>query len=289
MKLPTAASRPAISLLNLGVALICAGLFGVLGVTFVAAAEPTPLIRAHAHNDYEHKRPLFDALDQGLCSVEADIFLVDGQLLVGHTRRSLKPERTLESLYLVPLKERAAKNGGRVYRGGPEFTLLIDIKTKGEPTYAVLKTVLAKYADMINAPSASAAPRRAINVVATGNRPADLIAADANRLVGIDGTLSDLDSDQPANLIPLISDNWRALFKWRGKGPIPPDEREKIRSAVQKSHAHGRRLRFWATPDNPAVWQELYDDGVDLLNVDDLPGVARFLNDPVRRAATSTP
>ena len=105
----------------------------------VVAGEPAPLIRAHAHNDYEHKRPLFDALDQGLCSVEADIFLVDGQLLVGHTRRSLKPERTLASLYLVPLKERVAKNGGRVYRGGPEFTLLIDFKTKGEPTYAVLK------------------------------------------------------------------------------------------------------------------------------------------------------
>ncbi|HEV3299351.1 MAG TPA: hypothetical protein VG055_06910 [Planctomycetaceae bacterium] len=199
----------------------------------------------------------------------------------------MKPERTLASLYLVPLKERVAKNGGRVYRGGPEFTLLIDFKTKGEPTYAVLKTMLAKYADIINAPAAGSAPRRAVNVVATGNRPAELIAADANRLVGIDGTLRDLDSDQPANLIPLISDNWRALFKWRGKGPIPPEEREKIRSAVQKAHAHGRRLRFWATPDNPAIWQELYDDGVDLLNVDDLPGVARFLNDPARRSPTS--
>jgi len=286
MKLPTAASRPATFPPGLGVALICVGLFGVVRSPFVASAEPMPLIRAHAHNDYEHKRPLFDALEQGLCSVEADIFLVDGQLLVGHTRRSLKPERTLESLYLLPLKERIAKNGGRVYRSGPEFTLLIDIKTKGEPTYAVLKTVLAKYADMINAPSVGAAPGRAINVVATGNRPADVIAADASRLVGIDGTMSDLDSDQPANLIPLISDNWRAHFKWRGKGPIPPEEREKIRSAVQKAHAHGRRLRFWATPDNTAIWQELYDDGVDLLNVDDLPGVARFLNDPARRLTT---
>ena len=106
------------------------------------------------HNDYEHKRPLFDALDQGLCSVEADIFLVDGQLLVGHVRRLLKPERTLESLYLIPLKERIAKNGGRVYRGGPEFTLLIDIKTNGPTTYAALKKVLEKYADFINSPTA---------------------------------------------------------------------------------------------------------------------------------------
>ena len=28
-------------------------------------AQPVPLIHAHAHNDYEHKRPLLDALDHG--------------------------------------------------------------------------------------------------------------------------------------------------------------------------------------------------------------------------------
>src|SRR5262249_1980163 len=39
----------------------------------LAQPLPTPLIHAHAHNDYEHTRPLFDALDQGFCSVEADI------------------------------------------------------------------------------------------------------------------------------------------------------------------------------------------------------------------------
>jgi hypothetical protein len=281
MKLLTCPFRPLVFMLGIGISIASPTLPGrLLGF----AAEPTPLTRAHAHNDYEHKRPLFDALEQGLCSVEADIFLVDGQLLVGHTRRSLKPERTLESLYLVPLKERVEKNGGRVYRGGPEFTLLIDLKTNGEKTYAVLKTVLAKYADIINAPSDGQAPRRAINVVATGSRPAAQIAADSNRLVGIDGVWSDLDSDQPANLIPLISENWRSFFKWRGKGPIPPEEREKIRTAVQKAHAHGRRLRFWGAPDNPAVWQELYDDKVDLINTDDLPGIARFLNEAGHRS-----
>jgi hypothetical protein len=283
MKLSTRFRHPAAFILGVGIWLIGASAPGrALG----SAAEPTPLTRAHAHNDYEHKRPLFDALEQGLCSVEADIFLVDGQLLVGHVRRLLKPERTLESLYLVPLKQRVEKNGGRVYRGGPEFTLLIDIKTNGEKTYAALKTVLAKYADIINVPSSEKSPRRAINVVATGNRPADKIAADASRLVGIDGVWSDLDSDQPADLMPQISENWRSFFKWRGKGPIPPEEREKIRMAVQKAHARGRRLRFWGAPDNPAVWQELYDDNVDLINTDDLPGIARFLNDPARHSAS---
>ena len=55
---------------------------------------PTPLTRAHAHNDYLHARPLLDALDHGFCSVEADIYLVDGQLLVAHDRNKVDPRRT---------------------------------------------------------------------------------------------------------------------------------------------------------------------------------------------------
>ena len=63
------------------------------------------LERAHAHNDYEHDRPLYDALDHGFKSVEADIYLVGDQLLIGHDPTDLTPERTLQSLYLDPLKK----------------------------------------------------------------------------------------------------------------------------------------------------------------------------------------
>ena len=106
-----------------------------------------PLKNAHAHNDYEHKRPLFEALENGFCSVEADVFLVDGKLLVGHTPgSSLKPERTLESLYLDPLRERAKANGGKIYPGGPSIFLLVDVKSKAKETCAAVLKVLDGYA-----------------------------------------------------------------------------------------------------------------------------------------------
>src|SRR5688500_12101427 len=88
----------------------------LLIVTSLRAAETVPLLRAHAHNDYEHVRPLFDALDHGFCSVEADVYLIDGALLVAHDRKDVKPERTLSALYLSPLLDRVKRNGGRVYR-----------------------------------------------------------------------------------------------------------------------------------------------------------------------------
>ena len=57
--------------------------------------KTTPLLRTHAHNDYEHTRPLLDALEQRFCSVEADVWLVEGQLLVAHELKAVQKERTL--------------------------------------------------------------------------------------------------------------------------------------------------------------------------------------------------
>src|SRR5262245_41409982 len=113
------------------------------------AAEPHPLTRVHAHNDYEHKRPLLDALDNGFSSVEADIHLVEGKLLVAHDGRGIKPERSLEALYLKPLRERVSTHRGHVYENGPDFFLLIDIKGDWRTTYPVLRAELERYADML--------------------------------------------------------------------------------------------------------------------------------------------
>jgi hypothetical protein len=243
------------------------------------AADVSPLANAHAHNDYGHKRPLFDALDHGFCSVEADIFLVDGSLLVAHNLKDVKPEKTLEALYLDPLLARVRENGGRVYRDGPPCMLLIDIKADGERTYEVLAERLAKYAEMLTVVRDGQLHPGAITVVISGDRATDRIRADKVRYVGIDGRMSDLDSDVPANLMPLVSDSWGSHFTWRGKEAMPAAEKEKLRSFVAKAHAKGRKIRFWAIPSNRAVWAELADADVDLINTDDLPGLEKYLRE----------
>src|SRR5438105_13694218 len=128
-----------------------------------------PLRQAHAHNDYEHARPLFDALDQGFCSVEADIYLVDGQLLVAHDRKDVKPERTLAKLYLDPLRARAQAHGGQIYPNGPPFWLLIDVKTEAKATFAALHPVLERYADILSVTTDGKFDRKAVTVVVSGN------------------------------------------------------------------------------------------------------------------------
>jgi hypothetical protein len=238
-----------------------------------------PLRNAHAHNDYEHKRPLFDALDHGFCSVEADIFLKGDQLLVGHSALSLKPERTLARLYLDPLRERVQANGGRVYRDGPVVYLLIDVKTEANPTYVALDKVLARYADFLSVVRHDKLKAKAVTVVVSGNRASDLIAAQEVRYAGIDGRLTDLDSTAPAHLMPWISDRWTKEFRWGGDGPMPAEERAKLVQFVEKAHQRGRLMRFWATPERAEVWKELRTAGVDLINTDRLAELRRFLLD----------
>ena len=251
----------------------------VAGMSCSLAAQPTPkpLTRVHAHNDYEHKRPLFDALDRGFCSVEADIFLVNGQLLIAHTRSQVRSERTLQALYLDPLRERVKKNGGRVYPDGPEVTLLIDIKTDWKPTYLALRDVLKNYQDMLSTFRGDAKQTNAVIAIITGNRSKEMFAGETVRYAALDGDLDDLDSESSANLIPWISSNWARTFRWRGSGPIPEPEKRKLKEIVEQAHQRGRRVRFWGAPDFPAFWRELLAENVDLINTDDLAGAQKFL------------
>jgi glycerophosphoryl diester phosphodiesterase len=257
------------------IAVGCVAAAGVLG----AEDAPRPLVHAHAHNDYEHERPLLDALSHGFCSIEADIHLRDGRIVVAHDAEDVRPDRTLESLYLRPLAERAQENGGRIYSEGPSVILLIDIKTEGEATYRALRPLLEKHREMLTRFADGIVREGAVTVIISGNRPKELIAAEEERLAGIDGRATDITAaaDQPSSLVPLISDNWTLQFSWRGEGEMPQRERRKLERMVRVAHDQGRRVRFWATPENENVWRTLLDAEVDLIGTDELERLAKFL------------
>jgi hypothetical protein len=247
-----------------------------------ALRPAVPLPNAHAHNDYLHDPPLRKALEHGFTSVEADIFLVGDKLCVAHESKNVTPERTLQSLYLEPLRQRVKDNGGWVYREASRFILLIDIKTAAEPTYRRLHEVLTGYQDMLTAFDAQGRKDKAILVIISGNRPLALMQSQPVRYAGYDGRLADLDSDLSSNVIPMISDQWIRPFMWKGEGPMPPKEQQRLNDIVRRAHAKGRLVRFWLTPDDPspqrdAVWRELLAAGVDLINTDDLKGLREFL------------
>ncbi|MFF3287030.1 phosphatidylinositol-specific phospholipase C/glycerophosphodiester phosphodiesterase family protein [Streptomyces sp. NPDC003023] len=249
-------------------------------------ATPAPLRRAHAHNDYLHERPLHDALSHGFTSVEADIFLVDGELLVAHEPAELDPARTLRSLYLDPLLARTRAHHGTVYPGHRRpVQLLIDIKTDGVAAYLELDRQLRHYRRMLSSCAHGRVRLGAVTPVISGDRAARApMEAQRVRYAFYDGRLDDLAAHDPApaSFIPLISGNWTHSFSWLGTGEFPAAEREKLHTLVATAHRRSQRVRFWATPDLPgpardAVWHELLAAGADHVNTDDLAGLERFL------------
>ncbi|MBL1109048.1 phosphatidylinositol-specific phospholipase C/glycerophosphodiester phosphodiesterase family protein [Streptomyces sp. 5-8] len=274
------------ALTTLGAAL--AGTF-TLSAQQASAGErqrhPSPLWRAHAHNDYDHQRPLFDALGHRFGSVEADIFLVGDQLLIGHDASELDPSRTLESLYLEPLAARVKAHHGSVYRGWRRpLQLLVDIKTEGSSTYLELDRHLRRHPHLFTRYAHGRVHPGPVTAVVSGDRAARVpMEAQSERRAFYDGRLGDLGTSAPASFIPLISDNWTQNFSWTGHGAFPDAERRKLRSITGAAHARGQQVRFWATPDSAgpardALWSELLAAGVDYLNTDDLAGLEAFLD-----------
>jgi hypothetical protein len=242
-----------------------------------AQTPVTPLPRAHAHNDYAHARPLFDALARGFCSVEADIHLVDGALLVAHDRHQVKPDRTLRALYLDPLQARARANGGRIYPDGPPFYLLIDLKSDGAATWPVLRATLRRYPNLLTEFRGERVLTNAVTVILSGNSPRALLAREPVRRAAIDGRPPDLERNPSPALVPWISESWGRLFSWRGNGPFPPAEQARLADLLRRAHAQGRKVRFWGAPDFPGGWNLEWEAGVDFINTDRLAALRTFL------------
>ncbi len=228
----------------------------------LVASQQQALPRAHSHNDYERSRPLEQAVELGFGSVEADVFLVNGELLVAHDRDKVDADKTLNRLYLKPIYERFSA-GKHV----PSI-LLIDIKKDGAEAWRVLRKQLEPYRKMIGADK--------VQVVISGDRPKELIFNDIDHLTAYDGRASDLDLPEDAR-IPLISESWLSHFIWFGTGEMPEVQLSKLREMVGRAHKNKRKIRFWATPDKPAVWEVLHREGVDLIGTDNPEALSEFL------------
>jgi len=237
----------------------------------VASAVYLP--RSHSHNNYLAQRPLVEALERGFASIEVDIFLVDGQLLVAHDIEDVQPSATLASMYLDPLHTVVRHNGGSVYgHDDPPLQLLVDVKSDADATYRVLDETLAGYSDMLTTWTGGHASVGAVTVVLSGNRAIGLVERASVRYLALDGRVDEEHASAPVELIPLVSMDWERLQSANLPGKLAEAE-----GIVEGLHGEGRKVRFWGTPDTETVWTSLADLGVDYIGTDDVPRLDRLL------------
>lgn len=229
----------------------------------------------HAHNDYEHARPLRDALSHNFYSVEADVWFDGGKLTVSHYGFGSKG--TLKDLYLDPLQAIVTQRGS-VHANGVPFTLWIDLKENKPGFNEALNTLLNGYS-MLTVIDGESVTRGPVTVVLTGNRTAkEAFVADFNPRRAFrdsnDYAPGDPTADSRWRFYAL---DWRKYLSWNGEGGPSRDDRARLACIMENARALDRKVRFWAAPDRPEVWSTALEFGVDFIHTDKLGELDAFL------------
>ncbi|MCJ1443987.1 MAG: hypothetical protein MMC23_004487 [Stictis urceolatum] len=251
----------------------------------------------HSHNDYWRPVPLFTALSAGCISIEADVWLVNGTLHVGHEQSALTSQRTLQSLYIdpiisilkaenpkTPFSMPNSRNGVFDTDSNQTLYLFIDLKTDGKSTYPAVKQALQPLREggWLSKVSGGHYWESAITVIGTGNTPQSLVEAEETRDIFFDGPLPNLAFSNITSLIsPIASTNFDAQFFGFKATEFDATQLDKLRSQIKTAHDKGIKVRYWDTPGWPistrnAVWRTLYTEGADLINADDVVAAAGF-------------
>lgn len=240
----------------------------------VDAGTPALLSLKHAHNDYEHARPLLDALDQGFESVEADVWLDGDDVGVSHTGAPFKG--SLRALYLDPLGARVAANGGSVYGDRRPFFLWLDLKQGDAALQDRLVAQLEAYPFLSTFSDLTEDRPGAVVVVLTGHDGAKRALADrpGPRPYIRDSNSYSPDDPRADGKWGFYAVNYYAFLAWNGVDPMPAAQRRQLENLVNGVHAKQRALRIFANPDTPAFWREARAAGVDFVNTDQLAELA---------------
>ena len=225
---------------------------------------------AHSHNDYMQDVPFWDAYYAHFGSIEADVFLVKGELWVAHTEKDLSPDRTLKNMYLNNISRQIKLNKGHIYKDNQKLQLLIDIKKDAKASLAALINELKKYPEITGNPE--------IKIVITGDRPKPEDFKGYPDYLYFDGNPDITYTTDQLQRVGMFSSDFTDLVKWSGKGIPRDEETAKIRKAVEKAHTQNKAVRFYGAPDFTNAWINLMDLGVDYINTDHIPDLKKFLN-----------
>jgi len=258
--------------------------------------------RFHSHKDYQQNLPLLTALSYGASSVDADVWEVDGQLLLGDKQSKVTPKRNLKNIYLDQLdwllgdanQVRMGNSTCGVYATAPylPLQLVIRVLSDGSSGYELLKQTIqpfykAGYLSTYNTSDPNAGlVFGPVTVIAAGNVPVSKVVDgdpdDPIRYIFFDAPLDNIDDpnvNYTTTLSPIAAAPWGSTIGLRWL--IPSLARKKIKYYVDQAHARGIQARFFDTPSIPKwarnkVWQMLLDEGADWLSVNDLCDAGSF-------------
>ncbi|KAF5244983.1 hypothetical protein FAUST_2092 [Fusarium austroamericanum] len=244
----------------------------------------------HSHNDYWRLMPFHSAVEAGCIGIEADVWAVQGELYVGHDLGGLSTDRTLSSMYIQPLVELLQSQNldtnpnlppRGVYGRRPDQTvvLLVDLKSNPNASWPLLLKRLEplRKKGWLSHIQNGKFISRPITVVGTGETELHLVnEATPFRDVFLDAPLDQLNEglyDDLNSYYTSVSFE-KSIGKVGSKG-LKPEQQTKLRDQISQAHSRGLKVRYWGMPYWPLhvrnqLREVLIDEGVDVLNADDL-------------------
>ena len=240
----------------------------VLCVFCLSLTAQNKKTRFHSHNDYNQNIPFWNAYSQKMNSIEIDLVLSNDSLFVCHDIEDNVVNRTIENLYLEPLKKANQMN----FSGLEDLQFLVDLKSEAIPSLDLLIPILESYKDVINANN--------IVFVISGNKPDLAYFSNFPSYVKMDLQVQDSKVQDPSlwDKVAMVSYNFKNIFSWNGQGEIPKTDKIKLKKLIDQAHLVNKPIRFWATPDTVDAWRELSLLDVDFINTD-LPAELRIFFD----------
>jgi alkaline phosphatase len=237
-------------------------------VSIFAQHKKYTVADAHAHNDYMHPVPFYTAWNAGFGSIEADVFPVNGVFLVSHNKEALNPERTLDSLYLNPLLKELKKHPHR------KVNLLVDIKEDYKNSLAILLQELKPLKKYLLSDKNSQNP---LTILISGERPQPAEYKNYPGYIYFDDDLKIPHYPAEWKRVGLVSLSFERYSQWNGEGDIPAADRQILIHVIDSVHQAGKKIRFWAAPDNQNSWRRQMDLDVDLIGTDKIQELSEYI------------
>jgi hypothetical protein len=247
-----------------------------------AAAQagcPRPrILPAYAHNDYLNSRPLSQALSLGYRGVEADLVLRQGELRVAHDASEARRGRTLESMYLRPLRMILAQCGYIIDRSTP-LLLNLELKERSRAAYDSLSTLMSRYKDLLEPNPVT--HLAAVEIFLVGWSPRSNLSESWDGMMSLQYKVTTLRQAPARELTPevrLISLDYGKTIRWSGEGPVPQLAASWLKLVQAAKGEGGERVaRAYNVPVHPAVYRLLLEGGIDLIGTKHLERTQRLL------------
>lgn len=221
----------------------------------------------HAHNDYQKKEPLIQAIKHRIQYIEVDVYLIGNKLLVAHDIAELPLAPTLEDIYLKPIsglfklyKNRISEDAW--YRP----VLVIDIKRNGTAVLNALVELLSRYPDVFD----PLVNKENIQLLISGDRGPATNWNTFPTYISFDGRPFESYDDQALKRVSTISDSYGNYSKKQDSIDTL------IKALAGKVHQQNKLLRLWAIPDHIDSWKHLRSLGVDIINTDNVEECRRY-------------